>query len=275
MKKPIKRAFLDTEDGQIHYRIGGEGEALLLLHMNPRSSDEYRELMPLLAQKYRVIAMDFMGFGDSDKPLRLYSVADYAKTVIALLNELGIEKVNLLGNHTGAFVSGEVTAAYPERVNKLILGNVAGFGEVGKTDLMQRFNEGFVIKEDGSHLMERWLARSRYVGSAELNHRWVLDDLKCFGYPLYAVWAVGNYCMEAAERFSLIKCPTLILWGIHDVEEFERLGLALAKDRFFLSQAIPHAKVVEFPDGTICMMNQIPEEISQVVLEFLDERSVL
>ena len=40
--KKIKRAFLDTEDGQIHYRIGGEGEPLLLLHMNPRSSDEYR-----------------------------------------------------------------------------------------------------------------------------------------------------------------------------------------------------------------------------------------
>ncbi|MEO0687146.1 MAG: alpha/beta hydrolase, partial [Cyanobacteria bacterium J06649_11] len=49
MSKKIKRAFLDTEDGQIHYRIGGEGEALLLLHMNPRSSDEYRELMPILA----------------------------------------------------------------------------------------------------------------------------------------------------------------------------------------------------------------------------------
>jgi pimeloyl-ACP methyl ester carboxylesterase len=274
MSKAIKRAFLDTEDGQIHYRIGGEGEALLLLHMNPRSSDEYRELMPILAQKYRVIAMDFMGFGDSDKPPRLYSVADYAKTVIALFDELGIKKANILGNHTGAFVSGEVTVAYPERVNKLILCNVAGFGEAGKVDLMRRFKEGFIIKEDGSHLMERWLARVRYVGSAELNHRWVLDDLKCFGYPLYAVWAVGNYCIDAAQRFSSIKCPTLILWGIDDMEEFERLGLALARARYFLSQAIPHGKVVEFSNGTICMMNQIPEDVAKVVVEFLDSVNV-
>ncbi|WP_375511345.1 alpha/beta fold hydrolase [uncultured Nostoc sp.] len=274
MNKPIKRAFLDTEDGQILYRVGGEGEPLLLLHMNPRSSDEYRELMSIVIKKYRVIAMDFIGFGESDKPPKLYSVADYAKTVIALLDELGIEKTNILGNHTGAFVSGEVAAAYPERVNNLILCNVAGFGEAGKADLMKRFQEGFVIKEDGSHLMERWLARSRYVGSADLNHRWVLDDLKCFGYPLYAVWAVGNYCIDAAERFTSIKCPTLIVWGIDDVEEFQKLGLALAKDRYFLSQAIPHAKVVEFPDGTICMMNQIPEEISKVVIEFLDNTNV-
>ncbi len=274
MNKVIKRAFLDTEDGQIHYRIGGEGEALVLLHMNPRSSDEYRELMPILAQKYRVVAMDLMGFGDSDKPPRLYSVADYAKSVIDLLDELGIDKAFFLGNHTGAFVSGEVTVIYPERVKKLILCNVAGFGEAGKVDLMQRFEEGFVIKEDGSHLMERWLARSRYIGSHELNHRWVLDDLKCFGYPLYAVWAVGHYCMDAAERFCSIKCPTLIVWGIDDMEEFERLGLALAKDRFFLSQAIPHAKLVEFSNGTICMMNQIPNDISKIVVEFLSETGV-
>jgi pimeloyl-ACP methyl ester carboxylesterase len=218
--------------------------------------------------------MDLMGFGDSDKPPRMYSVADYAKTVIALLDELGIKKTSILGNHTGAFVAGEVAAAYPERLEELILCNVAGFGEAGKADLLRRFDEGFKIKEDGGHLMERWLARARYVGSAELNHRWVLDDLKCFGYPLYAVWAVGNYCIDAAERFSLIKCPTLILWGIDDVEEFERLGLAKAKDRYFLSKAIPHGKVVDLEGGTICMMNQMPEEISRVVVEFLDGTGV-
>lgn len=270
MSQRIKRAFLDTEDGQIHYRIGGEGEPLVLLHMNPRSSDEYRELMPIFAKKRRVIAMDLMGFGDSDKPPRMYSVADYAKTIIALLDELGIEKTCLMGNHTGAFVSGEIAATYPHRISKLILGNVAGFGTAGKADLMKRFNEGFQIKEDGSHLMERWLARSRYVGSAALNHRWVLDDLKCFGHPLYAVWAVANYCLDAPARFSLIQSPTLILWGIDDMEEFERLGLAKAKDRFFLSQSIPHGQVVNLEGGTICMMNQMPEEIARVVEEFLD-----
>lgn len=269
MNKPIKRAFLDTAEGQIHYRIGGQGDPLLLLHMNPRSSDEFRELMPIFAQTQQVIAMDLMGFGDSDKPPRMYTVADYAKTVIALLDQLDIKKTSILGNHTGAFVAGEVAAAYPERVERLILCNVAGFGEAGKADLAERFEAGFVIQPDGSHLMERWLARARYVGSAELNHRWVLDDLKCFGYPLYAVWAVGNYCLDAAEQLSLIQCPTLILWGTDDVQEFENLGLAIAQDRYFVSSAIPHGKVVELEGGTICMMNQMPEAISKVVVEFL------
>ena len=270
MSKKIKRAFLDTEDGQILYRIGGEGEPLLFLHMNPRSSDEFRELMPILARNRRVIAMDLMGFGDSDKPPRMYTIADYAKTVIALLDELDIKKTSILGNHTGAFVAGEVVAAYPDRVDKLVLGNVPGFGEEGKAKLFELFDIGFKIKDDGSHLMQRWQARSRYVGSAELNHRWVLDDLKCFGHPLYAVWAVGEYCLDAEDRLRAIACPTLIMWGMEDVREFERLGLAKPDNRHFVSQAIPHGKVVEFEQGTICMMNQMPEEVSKVVIDFLN-----
>lgn len=271
MKQKIKRAFLDTEDGQILYRIGGQGEPLLLLHMNPRSSDEYRELMPIFAKTKRVIAMDSMGFGDSDKPPRMYTIADYAKTVIALLDELGIEKTSIFGNHTGAFIAGEVAVAYPDRVNKVILSNVAGFGEGGQSELFRRFDEGFKIEEDGSHLMKRWLARARYVGSAKLNHRWVLDDLKCFGDPLYGVWAVGQYCLDAPTRFRLIECPTLIIWGLDDMQEFENQNLAKVNDRYFLSQAIPHGKVVEFETGTICMMNQMPEEVAKVVNDFLND----
>ncbi len=265
----IKRAFLDTEDGQILYRMGGQGNPILLLHMNPRSSDEYRELMPIFARQHQVMAMDMLGFGDSDKPPRLYRIEDYAKTAIALLDELGIEKATLFGNHTGAFVAGEVAAAYPDRVDKLVLGNVPGFGELGKARLLELFDQGFKIKVDGSHLMDRWNSRSRYVGSAELNHRWVLDDLKCYGHPLYALWAVANYCLEAEERLRQIQCPTLILWGMDDVQEFERLRLAKPEDRLFVSNVISHGKVIEFEAGTICMMNQMPDEVSEVVLDFL------
>lgn len=272
MGQGIKRAFLDTEDGQILYRIGGEGEPLLLLHQQPRSSDEFRELMQIMAQSRMVIAMDLMGFGDSDKPPRMYSITDYAKTAIALLDELEIKKASILGNHTGAFVAGEVAAADPTRVDKLILCNFPCFGEEGKAKLLEIFAKGYNIQEDGSHLMTRWLARSQYIGSAKLNHRWVLDDLKCFGYPMYAVWAVANYCLDAEARFNLIKCPTLLLWGLEDVEQFAKLGLSKATDRFVVTKAISHSKVVEIEGGNICMMNQMPEKISKIVMDFLDER---
>jgi len=62
---PIHRAYADTSDGQIHYAEAGQGKPVLLLHQTPRSWDEYRDVLPILSMKYRAIAMDTVGFGDS------------------------------------------------------------------------------------------------------------------------------------------------------------------------------------------------------------------
>jgi pimeloyl-ACP methyl ester carboxylesterase len=272
MNQRIKRAFLDTEDGQILYRMGGEGEPLLLLHMTPRSSDEFRELMPILAPQKLVIAMDLMGLGDSDRPPRVYSVADYAKTVIALLDKLGIRKTSILGSLTGGYIAGEVAAAYPERVEKLILCNVHRFDEEERDRISKRYAQGFQIKEDGSHLMERWLSRVSYVGNGELNHHCVLDDLKAFNAPVYTGLAVSNYCLSAQERFRLINCPTLILSGEKALEPLEKAGLAKADNQRWLSKVIPDSQRVEIEGGTLWMINQMPEEVLKVVIDFLDNQ---
>ncbi len=168
--------------------------------------------MAILAPKYRVIAMDLMGLGDSDKPPREYSISDYAKTVILLLDELGIEKCSILGSLTGGYIAGEVAVSYSDRLHKLILCNVHGFDAEEAEKIGKRYTQGFTIKEDGYHLMERWLARSNYL-EAELNHRCLIDDLKAFGGPIYTGLAVSKYCVSAQERFKLIQCPTLVCTG--------------------------------------------------------------
>lgn len=270
MSNRVKRAFLDTEDGQILYRIAGEGQALVLLHMNPRSSDEFRELMPIFAQKYRVIAMDLMGFGDSDKPPRIYSIADYAKTVIALLDELGIEKANILGNHTGAYIAAEVAAEYPQRVEKIILSNIDKFGEQQREALLNRYLEIYQIKSDYSQLIERLSVRSSYTGSAELNFRCFLEELKCHGYPPYGPLAVKDYCSTIQERLSLINCPTLILSGTENIKALVKMGLSEQENRTYITKIISQAKFVEIEGGTFLMMNQKVEEISNLVIKFID-----
>ncbi|MBD2450333.1 alpha/beta hydrolase [Nostoc sp. FACHB-152] len=272
MSHRIKRAFFDTEDGQILYRIGGEGEPILLLHMTPRSSDEFKELMPMLAEKKLVIAMDLMGLGDSDKPPRVYSVADYAKNAIALLDELGIKKTSIFGSLTGGYIAGEFAAAYPERVDKLILCNVFGFDTEEQDKIHKRYSQGYQVKEDGSHLMAQWLARVNYIGNGELNHRCVLDDLKCFGSPIYPGLAVANYCLAAKERFRLIKCPTLVLLGEKALEPLEKVGLAKPENQSWLQEIIPHGQSVELESGTMWMVNQMPEEVLKVVVDFLDKQ---
>ncbi|NET58904.1 MAG: alpha/beta hydrolase [Symploca sp. SIO2E6] len=268
--KAIKRAFLDTEDGQILYRIGGEGESLLLLHMTPRSSDEFRELMPILTETRCAIAMDLLGLGDSDKPPRIYSMADYARTIIALLDELNINKTSILGSHTGAYVAAEVAAAYPERVEKLILSNIDHLSEEEQATLLKSLDEALQIKANASELRERWSARQSYIKSQELNHRFLLDEMKCYGYPPYGALAVTAYCRNIQARLSLIKCPTLILSGNEEIKLLTELGVSKPENRQVIAQAIPQAKMLDIEGGTLCVMNQMPEEISRVVVDFLD-----
>jgi pimeloyl-ACP methyl ester carboxylesterase len=270
MNQSIKKAFLDTEDGQIFYRIGGEGEPLVLLHMTPRSSDEFKELMALLTPKYQVIAMDLMGLGDSDKPPREYSVADYAKTVILLLDELGIKQCSLLGSVTGGYIAGEIAISYSDRIDQLILCNVHGFDQTEAEIIIQRYRQGFTLKEDGSHLMERWVTRVDYVGTGELNHRCVIDDLKAFSGTIYPGLAVGKYCVLAQERFKLIQCPTLVLEGTKALEPLVKYGLAKLENQTWLLTAIPQSKTVKLEGGTLWMINQMAEEIAKVVTDFIN-----
>jgi pimeloyl-ACP methyl ester carboxylesterase len=123
--------------------------------------------------------------------------------------------------------------------------------------------------EDGSHLIERWSARVSYVGKGELNHRCVLDDFKCFGSPVYPGLAVANYCLSAKERFRLIKCPSLILSGEKALEPLEKVGLAKAENQSWLREVIADSQSVELEGGTLWMINQMPEEVLKVVVDFL------
>lgn len=74
-----------------------EGDPVLLLHQSPRSSRIYVKLIPLIANRYRAIAIDMLGFGNSDPPPQEVRIPDMALNVIHVLDALEIEKCHLFG----------------------------------------------------------------------------------------------------------------------------------------------------------------------------------
>ena len=82
--------YIKTELGQLHIATAGQGDPIILLHQTPRSWDEYRELIPLLAVEHRVIAMDMYGFGQSAKFAAPQTIEKYASGVIALADAMGL-----------------------------------------------------------------------------------------------------------------------------------------------------------------------------------------
>ena len=191
----MERFFVKTPFGKIHYVKEGAGDPVILLHQTARSHDEYAEVIPLLAKDHQVIAMDTLGYGDSDKPSKRLSIEDYASTVKMLLDGEGLEKASVIGRHTGSFISMEFAAAYPERIDKLILSEPHYHDErMRKGEEVQAFFRGWVAfwknwlvsgtKEDGSHLVEAWNMVKEHDPSMppSLINRIILEYLKAGGY---------------------------------------------------------------------------------------------
>ena len=88
----MKRRYVDIKGWQIHYRIEGNGEPLILLHAAVSSSDEFTRIIPFLSKYCCAIAMDFLGNGDSDPAPFQYQMIDHARTVVSFMDSLGIKK---------------------------------------------------------------------------------------------------------------------------------------------------------------------------------------
>ena len=111
-----------TRDGRISTLSAGSGDPVICLHGLGGTKASFLPTTAALADYHRVIAMDLPGFGDSGKPLRAaYDAPFFAKSVIGLLDELGIERAHLVGNSMGGRVAIEVGLLYPERVDRLAL----------------------------------------------------------------------------------------------------------------------------------------------------------
>jgi pimeloyl-ACP methyl ester carboxylesterase len=265
-KVVIRRGFADTPQGQIHYAMAGSGTPVLLLHQTPRSWDEYRGVLPILGEKYWAIAMDTIGFGDSYKPREEASIEGYARGVISFLDAMSIDRVSIVGHHTGGVIAVEVAASYPERVDKLVLSCTP---YVDAQDRERRKNwdpiDEVSLKEDGSHLTELWQRRVPYYPENRpgLLTRFVIDALKAgerMGEEGHQ--AVNKYSME--DKVGLIKAPTLVLAGTDDPLAFPRLKP--------LAENIRGSETAIIEGGMLPLVDQMPEEFARVIVNFLGRR---
>jgi pimeloyl-ACP methyl ester carboxylesterase len=258
----VHRGFADTPEGQIHYAAAGNGRPVLLLHQTPRSWDEYREVLPILGARYRAIAMDTVGFGDSYRPARGDSIETYAQGVISFLDAMGIRRAALVGHHTGGCLAVEVAASHPERVDKLVLSSTPFVDAADRERRKTRPPIDEVeTREDGAHLTELWQRRMAFYPKdrPDLLTRFVRDALAVWDRVEEGHHAVDEYKME--ERTPLIRAPTLVLCGTEDPFSFPRM--------IPLAHSIQGSTMAAIEGGMVPMVDQMPEEFARVVMEFL------
>ena len=127
-------AFPELEYVTVHghrraYIKAGSGPALLLLHGLGCDHTTWRPVINRLAQDFTVIAPDFLGHGESDKPRADYSIGGYANGMRDLLTILGIDKVTVVGHSFGGGVAMQFAYQFPERTERLVLVAAGGLGQ--------------------------------------------------------------------------------------------------------------------------------------------------
>lgn len=110
---------------RLHYVAGGRGEPLVLLPGWPQTWWEFRKVMPALAARYRVIAVDMRGMGGSDKPLSGYDKKTAARDIHELIRHLGYRDVNIAGHDIGAMVAYSFAINHADATRKVALMDVA------------------------------------------------------------------------------------------------------------------------------------------------------
>jgi pimeloyl-ACP methyl ester carboxylesterase len=116
----VQHRDVEVNGVRLHVAEAGSGPPLLLLHGWPQHWWCWRELIPRLAEGYRVLVPDLRGWGWSDAPPGDYAKTTFADDVLALLDAEGLERVKLIGHDWGAFTGFLLALEHPERVERMV-----------------------------------------------------------------------------------------------------------------------------------------------------------
>jgi pimeloyl-ACP methyl ester carboxylesterase len=269
---------VDIHGSQVNYVDIGSGprEPVVFVHGLGGQWQNWLENIPRAAQERRVIALDLPGFGLSEMPQHEISISNYARSVEALCQHLGLEKIALVGNSMGGFVSSEVAIRYPARVDRLVLVSAAGISSanvyrapvllVGRvaavmTAYSAARHRQMARRPVGRHMALSLVARHPSRLAADLAWEGLI---KGAGKPGFQDALRANLVYDFRDRLPEIACPTLIIWGendavisVQDAGEFERL--------------IPDSRKLVMKDTGHVPMAERPAAFNDVLMEFVAE----
>jgi haloalkane dehalogenase len=122
---PFQPHYVEIGGARVHYLDEGSGEVILCLHGEPSWSFLYRKMIPILSQEHRVVAMDFIGFGRSDKfsDREDYSFRMHRDTLASFIEELKLERITLVVQDWGGLIGLTVASEMPDRTARLVIMN--------------------------------------------------------------------------------------------------------------------------------------------------------
>jgi pimeloyl-ACP methyl ester carboxylesterase len=128
-RSELRLRHVNIHGHEVGYRMAGEGPAILLVHGVTGSSTTWREVMPVLAERFTVLAPDLLGHGESAKPRGDYSLGAFASGIRDLMVALDIDRATFVGHSLGGGVALQMAYQFPQRCERLVLVCSGGLGK--------------------------------------------------------------------------------------------------------------------------------------------------
>ena len=266
---------------QVSYRVAGEeGPVVLLIHGIVGCAEQWDEVMPLLAERYTVVAPDLLGHGQSAKPRGDYSLGAYAASVRDLLVALGHRRATVVGHSLGGGVAMQFAYEYPPFAERLVLVSSGGLGREVHPLLR-------AATLPGSELVLPLIAHQRLHGLGGAVGQ-VLDRLglragpdlvemargygsladagarQAFIHSLRAVLDITGQRVSATDRLYLgALLPSLIIWG-------ERDPLIPVEHATVAQRGLPDSRLEVFEDAGHFPQLHDPVRFAHTLIDFIE-----
>ena len=264
---PLTGKLTTVHGVAVHHLDEGHGPAVVLIHGFGGHTFSFRKNVPALAEHYRVIAVDLMGFGYTERPPKSdYSLTAQARLVVGLMDELGIESAAVVGHSMGGEVAMRIAAGYPERVEKLILvASVSGdrFPSLPPTPIIRPFMSVF------GRLTGRFLLRRGFYDRSKLTEEvWAgyRSPRRIHGFMDGIYQLFRDWRHDRPIAFENISQPVMILWA-----RAERLPNWMLNR---LRKRLPQAEVRYVEEAGHLVLEEQPDAANQLMLRFLAPREV-
>ncbi len=276
--------FVQVEGYRIHYVEAGVGRPVILI---PGSYSTYRvwnRLLPLLSDHYQLLALDYVGTGDSDKPKRgfQYTVQEQARLTAMMIGKLDLGRAHLIGTSYGGAIVLNLAARCPERVGKVVSieGGIVKPEELPGSPLesILRYpvlgdcaigiaKTGLLSKVLLRLVSGKWYPRMTPDDRRELLEQISYNAKSASRIPWYWIGVSHKTCEDFEEAAKSMEIPVLYLYGT--ASDF--MDTLLEKNIRFLEAHLPHVRIVGLEGGIHDLEFQMPEEVAALVLNFFEE----
>lgn len=250
---------------RIWYQDIGQGQPILFLHGLGSNSLSWLMTVPMFCQQYRVIAIDNIGHGRSDKPDLDYKITDFVNYVEGFLDTLNLKEIYIVGNSLGGWIAARLALRRPELIKRLVL--VCSAGLQPWPELREKLEKvkfaPRTISETRSMLSLCFYNKVQYVNQVSVVISYLLRNLESNHKTVERVLASAldpNEWLD--DKLTKIRAETLVLWGQHD----ELMPIEFARQ---FATNIPNAKLEIISNCGHVPQIERPKEFNQLLKNFL------